>query len=186
MTSPNAIYIQDVFKNIVTKVSAEMTPILKDINDEYTGVHFQYGSGYEIIETLNQMTMNDLSYDKYPLICLFLDVKEDFNTEAGIYSTAKNIRIAICNQTESTFKADERDLLQFKPILTPIYQCLLRKMKTETAFFYPSLGFEHEAKRNYYWGREGVYGKEGAIFNDKLDAIELTFNELKIYETYCP
>lgn len=132
------------------------------------------------------MSQNENNVDKYPLICLFLDVNEEFGTDAGIYSIIPSLRVAICNSTDSNFKADERDLLNFKPILTPIYQSLLRQMQYEGAFMTSGLGFRHDAKRNYFWGREGVYGKEGAIFNDRLDAIEITFRDLKIYSTYCP
>jgi len=189
MTSPIPIYIQDVFKMIIQKVSIEMMPILTALNAEkgynLTGVHFQYGTGYEIIETLNQMSKNDSAINKYPLVCLFLDVEERFGTDAGIYSEIPQLRIAICNSTDSNFKAYQRDEENFKPILTPIYQSLLRHMQYEGAFMFPSIGFAHNAKRNYFWGREGVYGKEGAIFNDKLDAIEITFRDLKIYSTYC-
>lgn len=186
MKSPIPIYIQDVFAEIVSRVSAEMLPILQAIYPQITGVHYQYGTGYEIIETLNQMTQNDNNLDKYPLVCLFLDVNEEFGTDAGIYSTIPNLRIAICNDTKRDMKAPQRDELNFKPILTPIYQSLLRQMKYSKAFKAVSLDFRHDAKRNYFWGREGVYGKEGSVFNDKLDAIEITFKDLKISTTYCP
>jgi len=193
MTSPNPIYIQDIFAEIVAKVSAEMLPTLQALNAEkgyeLTGVHYQYGTGYEIIETLNQMSLNDTNVNKYPLICLFLDVKEEFGTAPGIYSNIPELRIAICNSTDSNFKAYQRDELNFKPILTPIYQSLLRQISlTKNTFV--GVGnpenLRHDAKRNYFWGREGVYGKEGAVFNDKLDAIEITFRNLKINSSYCP
>jgi len=191
MTSPNPIYIQDVFAEIVAKVSAEMLPTLQALNAEkgyeLTGVHYQYGTGYEIIETLNQMSQNNSNVNKYPLICLFLDVKEEFGTAPGIYSNIPELRIAICNSTSDTFKAYQRDEENFKPILTPIYQSLLRQLSLRGDIFMGVSGkdLRHDAKRNYFWGREGVYGKDGAIFNDKLDAIEITFKDLKIYSTYC-
>ncbi len=183
MKSPIPIYIQDVFASIVAKVSTEMLPTLQALYPQITGVHFQYGTGFEIIQTLDQMTLNDSNVDKYPLICLFLDVNEEFATEAGIYSTIPTLRVAICNDTKAEFKAPQRDAMNFKPILTPIYQCLLRQMQVSGAFMFDGLGFRHDAKRNYFWGRESVYGKEGATFNDKLDAIEITFRDLKIYST---
>ena len=189
MKSPNPIYIQDVFSEIVAKVNTEMLPALEALNlakgYNLTGVHYQYGTGLEIIETLSQMSQNDSEMDKYPLICLFLDVNETFGTEAGVYSEIPTLRMAIINSTDMNFKAYQRDDENFKPILTPIYQCLLRRMHTEGAFMFNGLGFEHDAKRNYFWGREGLYGKEGSIFNDRLDAIEITFRNLKIYSSYC-
>lgn len=185
MKSALPIYIQDVFAEIVEKVSAEMLAYLQGLYPQITGVHFQYGTGLEIIDTLNAMSQNDSNVDKYPLICLFLDVNEEFGTEPGIYSTIPTLRVAICNDTKSDFKAKQRDDENFKPILTPIYQCLLRQMNYSKAFKAVSLDFRHDAKRNYFWGREGVYGKEGATFNDKLDAIEITFRDLKINSSYC-
>lgn len=187
MKSPNAVYIQDVIGEIVSQVSAEMLPYLQGLYPQITGVHYQYGTGYEIIETLSQMSKNDANVDKYPLICLFLDVAEQFNTDLGIYSVIPNLKLAIINDTQSTFKANERDNENFKPILTPIYESFIRHINFRGDMFQvPSIGVRHDAKRNYFWGREGVYGKEGAAFNDKLDAIELQLKNLKIYSSYCP
>lgn len=186
MTSPNTIYIQDVIAEVVQAVSVEMLPYLQGLYPQITGVHFQYGTGYEIIETLNQMSQNDSNVDKYPLVCLFLDVDEQFGTLPGIYSNIPNLRIAICNDTNSDLKAIDRDSVQFKPILTPIYECFLRQMLAKRSVFnFDNQIIRHDAKRNYKWGREGVYGKEGATFNDKLDAIEITIKDLKIKDNYC-
>lgn len=185
MKKPIAIYPQDVFADVVEMVSAKLTTQLQEVDDAITGVHFQFGTGLEIIETLLQQTEMD-PFSKYPLICMFLDVQEEHNEEAGIYSRIPELRMAIVYGTDSNYKAAQRDEKNFKPILTPIYQELLDQMMNSCAFMKSGLGFEHSMTRNYYWGRSGLYGKEGNIFQDKLDAIELTFRDLKILKTYCP
>lgn len=185
MKQPISIYPQDVFTDIVEAVSSKLTAQLQLIDEAITGVHFQFGSGLEIIETLKQQSDID-PFEKYPLVCMFLDVQEEHNEEAGIYSRLPELRMAIVYGTDANYKAEERDEYNFRPILTPIYQTLLEQMMYSCAFMKSGLGFEHSATRNYYWGRYGLYGKEGNIFNDKLDAIELTFRNLKILKTYCP
>lgn len=185
MTKPRPIYIQDVFADVVNIVSSRLTATLQAVNPKITGVHYEYGTGYEIIETLMQRTKTR-PFDKYPIVCLFLDVREVFNEDIGIYSRVPDLRIAIANGTNVNYKAAERDIKNFKPILTPICQELLEAMRLSCAFLKPNTGFRHEAQRNYFWGRGGLYGKDGNIFEDKLDAIEITFRDLKILETYCP
>lgn len=178
------IYIQDVMTNVVNKVSEKLLPSLQQVDENITAVHFQYGTYYEIIETLEQLSSTS-AFDKYPLVCLFLDVEEEMNSQIGMYSNIPRLRIAICTGTDANYKSYQRDEKTFKPILTPIYVELLNQMRNIGAFQYPNNGFEHTQRRNYFWGREGVYGKEATKFNDRLDAIELTFKNLKLLVNYC-
>lgn len=182
---PLPILIQDVMSDVVDAVNDDLLTYLKEQDSEITKVHFQFGTGYEIIETLQQISEVN-PFEKYPLVAMFLDVKEVMNEERGIYSRIPILRMAIVCTTDQNYKAAERDLKTFKPILIPIYQSLLHHMSIICAFFKPGNGFEHEMTRNYFWGRQGLYGKEGNVFNDKCDAIELEFRDLKILSTYCP
>lgn len=189
MKNPNIIFPQDIFKDVVSKVSADMLPTLQAINSKITGVHFEFGTGVEIIETLQQKSNSTTgkNFDKYPLVAMFLDVKESFGNKPGIYSTIPSLRMAIINGTKAEYKAEQRDQFNFKPILTPILQNMLNVMYVHKALRNPGgLGFKYDATRNYYWGREGLYSKEGNIFNDKLDAIEINFRDLEINSSYCP
>lgn len=185
MTVPNVILIQDVMRDVVAEVNTKLLATLQVYDSKVTGVHFQFGSALEIIETLEQQSQLD-PFDKYPLVAMFLDVEEEKSSKIGIYSTISKLRIAIVYGTDENYKAEERDNKTFKPVLIPIYNALLEKMAMQCAFMTPYTGFEHDMTRNYYWGRYGLYGKEGNIFNDKLDAIEITFKDLEILETYCP
>lgn len=178
------IYIQDVMRVVVELVSTKILTKLQAIDEAITAVHFQYGTGKEIIETLEQLTLTNCM-DKYPLVCLFLDVDEEMNQQVGIYSNMPRLRIAICTGTSPTYKAATRDEKTFKPILTPIYLEMLKQMEYIGFFQYPNGGFPHQHKRNYFWGREGVYGKEATKFNDMLDAIEITFTNIKLLTTDC-
>lgn len=186
MKKPLPIYIQDIFKEVVEAVSTKLTAQLKETDSKITGVHYEFGTGYEIIETLAQRSKVK-PLEKYPMVCLILDVLEIKNEEAGIYSRIPELTVFIVYGTKPTYKAAQRDEKSFKPILTPIYQELLEQMFYSCAFFKQGIGFEHDQKRNYFWGRrESLYGKEANTFEDKLDAIELTFRNLKILKTYCP
>lgn len=185
MRTPIPIYIQDVFSEIVSNVSTKLTTKLQTVNPRITGVHYLYGTGYEIIETLMQLSKT-APFEKYPCVCLFLNVNEEFNESLGIYSRLPELRIAIVNGTDANYKAKQRDDKNFKPILTPIYQELLEEMFLSCALQKPGLGYDHSATRNYFWGREVLYGHEANVFEDKLDAINVTFRDLKILSTYCP
>lgn len=182
------IFIQDILRPIVSKVSEKLLPSLKAFDPGITAVHYDYGHLLEIVETLSQKTTagGDFAYKKYPLVALLLDVPEEHGREIGVYAKYR-LHIIIARGTKPTFKAPERDEYNFRPVLMPIYLEFIRQLKASKAFsILDEYSIPNEKINRYYWGRDGLAGKEGNVFNDWVDCIEIKNLELKLNINYCP
>lgn len=173
--------VVEYFGEIASAVSAEMTPIIQAIDPAVTGIHYLHGHPVEIIETLMQRDKSQtMVFDKYPLICLFQDFQEKWTQKHQIEAT---LNIVICNSTVNTLKAYERYDRNFNPILYPIFQSLLKHMvkHVNTIGYAPT----YTKIDRLYWGKSGLYGNQGNIFNDYLDAIELVNFKLLVNTINC-
>lgn len=171
------LFVVDEIGEVVTKVSTKMTPSLKDYDPLITGVHYEHGHPLEILETLAQKDKSDTYvFKKYPLIALFQDFTEDRNKDLGFQSNSP-LHIIIARGTSQAYKAEERYAKNFKPVLVPIYLELLNQLGFSKAFSTgPISRLRHEYTERLFWGKDGLYGKEGNIFNDFIDCIELKIN----------
>lgn len=179
-------YIVDVFREIVGKVSAKLTPQLKGYDELITGVHYEHGHPMEVIETLNQKDASETyQFDKYPLIALFQDFPERVSDNTGIQSEA-TLHLIIARATKADFKAAERYDYNFRPVLYPVYEELLYQIHRHPAIISkgPAL-IRHTKYDRLYWGRQGLYGNEGNIFNDRIDCIEIRDLQLKFNQKIC-
>lgn len=173
------VVIKDLIKKVVEKVSAKM------ISQFPGGITFLHGHPIEIIETLNQYNADPVYKDKkYPLIALFQDFRERMNTDVGIYADV-SLNIIIANFTLNTYKAPERYDNNFNPILYPIYETLLKEITRSGYFMGYADNISHDKFDRLYWGRDGLYGKEGNIFSDFIDAIEIQNLNLLIDQKIC-
>lgn len=181
------VFIQDIFKPIVAKVSAKLLPSLQAFDPNITAVHYDYGHPLEIIETLSEKDgAGDFVYMKYPLVALFLDAGLQRGREIGVYGEF-TLHMAIIRSTMPNYKAKDRDDNNFKPVLMPIYLELMKQIRRSAAFFISSEQLiQHEPINRYYWGKQGLYGNEGNIFNDYVDCIEIKNLKLKLNINYCP
>jgi len=161
------IFENDIFANTKTNVLAKFPNI--------TQLYYEYGHPLEIINTLAEKTQSNVfKYKKYPLIMLFQDLDEEHN-KIGYkipYTT-----IIIATPTNPTFKAKQRYDETFIPILYPIYESLIKNLEVSTFIGWDK---EHTKIDRVYWGKNGIYGNTGNIFNDFLDAIEVNFKNLRI------
>lgn len=180
-------HIEDDLETIVANVSTAILPQLQIAQPSITGVYFQFGTILELIETLTQLGKTATGkFKKYPLVFLFVDVKE-LRGNVGNYTDLK-LRIAIINHTSPTFKAKERLEQNFKPILEPIYHELMRQITLSGNMFIGASSLDsirHTATRRYYWGREGEGGNTANKFSDWVDGIDIENLELKYYLTRC-
>lgn len=181
------VFIQDILEPIVARVSTKLLPTLKAFDPDITAVHYDYGPPIEIIETLSQKSQTDqFIYQKYPLVALFLDAKLRRGREIGVYGEF-TLHMAIIRGTDPNYKAKQRDDNNFKPVLMPIYLELMNQIHRSGAFFIPSgQMIPHDPDNRYFWGKHGLYGKEGNIFNDFVDCIEIQDLKLKVNINYCP
>jgi len=183
------IFLHREFRPIVQAVSAKMLPALIDFDPMITGVHYMFGHPLEIINELAQYDRGDSTkYQKYPLVAFFLDTTIDRNVDPMFYGEA-TVHMAIirtCNDPNQT--ADQRDQTNFIPVLTPIYMELFNQIAYRGDLFTISNpeSIPHTYTNRYYWGKSGLWGNEGNIFNDWVDCIEIENLKLKINSNYCP
>lgn len=158
---------EDIFDNVAAEILAS------------TGIdiYYEYGHPLEIVNTLAEKTgHNSFKYKKYPLIMLFQDFNEDHDV-AFDYSI-RNITVIIATSTKPTYKAKDRYNNTFVPLLYPIYTSLIKNLRT-------SVNIDWEEKNHIkidrlYWGKDGLYGNTGNVFNDYLDAIQIEIKEINI------
>lgn len=165
----------------VAKVSDKLTAELQQLDSGITGVHYLHGHPREIIETLMQRDKSpSRQFDKYPLVCLFQDFPETWSSD-GIVEAVLNI--VICSSTLADFKAPERYARNFVPILYPIFDELIKAIRRGPN----TVGYDPVFKKydRLYWGKAGLYGNQGNIFNDRLDAVELMNFKLKLNTLIC-
>jgi len=180
------VYVVELIEDVVTKVSTALLAQLQVIDPAITAVHYQHGHPKEIIETLMQKDKSETyQFRKYPLIALFQDFPEAHNLQIGIDNEA-TLHLVIVNSTRPDYKAGERYVKNFKPILYPIYLEFLKQISLSGKFLnYGIHTLVHTKIDRLYWGREGLYGSEGNVFNDWLDCMEIRDLKLKINLINC-
>lgn len=146
-------------------------------------IHYAWGHPLEIVETLQQMTKDPNQQAlKYPLVGLFTDIAVQRNLD-GFYGQAK-FTIIVATLTKPEYKAAQRKAINFGPILQPIKTELIRQITRLPQFIYPGDLYFTEIE-HYYWGKEGLYGNKGNIFNDWIDCIELRDIQVNINNKIC-
>lgn len=180
------VFVVDIIKDIVSKVSGEITPMLKALDSSIEGVHYLHGHPLEIAQTLSEMSgTNEYRFKKYPCVCLLQDLPEKRGVDEGLYSEAK-LHILICKGTEPNYKANQRYEKIFKPYLYPVYDSFLDHMhKSINTFTISSNMIPHTKIDRLFWGVESPNGNTAGIFLDHLDIIEIKDLTLKIKTIYC-
>lgn len=176
--------IVEIFSDVVSRLNVAMVGKLPDLSPSTGEIQYMHGHPLEIIETLKQKDKGQSKrFEKYPLIALFQDFPErSTNASIGIETEAV-LHFIIAKGTRKDYKASQRYEFNFKPFLYPIYEEFLNQINLEKRFMtYGVDKMEREKWDRLYWGRGGLYGNEGNIFNDYLDCIEIKNLKLKILE----
>ena len=166
--------IVDIIEEVVAQVAIDIP-----------GVFYDYGTTLEVANRLRTKTDSDNYYDKkYPLIWYVIgdSVEEEIDSKKATPRRVLSNSIIICTETAAEYSSKERYANVIKPILRPLYDSFISKIKLN-----PSLrslnGFKHKYYENLFWGRNGLYSHDGNIFNDKIDAIIIDSLDLLIIET---
>jgi hypothetical protein len=176
------IFITDIFETIVAATSKKVLPQIKAFDPNITGVNYQFGHPTEITQTLDEWSSGTKDADKYPLIALLLDTPMDkgyINVEAKL-----DLHFIIARRTEQNYKAAERLKQNFKPVLYPVYDEFMRQLYFSGCFS-DAMDPKHRQIDRYFWGKQGLYGNEKNVFNDKIDAIEIQNLKLTLYKQNC-
>lgn len=178
------VYINDIFGEIVARVSAKLLAQLQAVDPAITGVHYQYGHYTDIQERLITFGKGTSRNQRFPLICVFEDEKIEHRRE-GFFGMAKK-KILILAQTTATRTRVQREEEVFKPILYPIYEELLTQIFKSGKFnVYSEDQIEHSQINRPHWGDPGIYRNEKYLFTDVLDGIELSNLNLQTYLKTC-
>lgn len=143
--------------------------------------YYLHGHPLEIIDILSRKDKSqNWKYRKYPLVILLQDFEETKGLNPS-WSMQVSPRILIVNQTKRNYSSELRYQHNFKPILYPIYELLLEAI-AEIGYFGVSAADEidHRKFDRLFWGREGLYGNRSNVFNDYMDAIDITFRNLPV------
>lgn len=185
------VYIADVIGQVVDQVITEALGTVKANDLAVNGqsliqtINYQYGHFRELIQTLAQWDAdpNGLRSQKYPLIYLVQDFREQRGKSAGVYADV-SLNIIICHQTEGDYKVSERMAKVFKPVLYPIYYSLLNQLSRHPMIFQgESDMIPHDKWDRSFWGTTKLVGSGGtdrSQLADYVDAIDLQNLQLKI------
>lgn len=170
-----------------TKFMATNYPLLSnEVKGCMTGVNFLWGHPLEIANTLLEYTKHkDKKFEKFPLIALYTDI----NVQVGKYGDydGVNLTIIIANATNQKLTSAQREVRNFIPILRPIYGYFIDELERSSVFSIqdPKQDMKHNMIERFFWGKEGIYNNTGNVFNDYIDAIEISNLDLKINLNNC-
>lgn len=177
--------ISDVLKIITARTEAAL---IANANINFGSipkkVYFMHGHPKEIVSVLQAYTKSPTKKNhKYPLICLFRDIKEKLSVGQSGITTYSKPRLVICTLTTPDFRAEDRKVKNFDPILLPILIEFINQI-TESEFFgAPQLEQLDITKIDrYFWGTEAA---DKTILNDYIDAIEIESITLNLVNTIC-
>lgn len=162
----------DIFSEIITNVQGDADKPATLGSDE---PYYMYGHPLEIIDTLSRKDSNDTyKSKKYPLIALFQDFTESMGQNQAVSSAVEDLNIIIAVNTSPDYTSKERYTNTFRPVLYPLYDLLIKHIIKSKWFNNVDPGLvPHRKIDRLFWGRSGLYGNEGNIFNDHIDAIEI-------------
>lgn len=157
--------IVDIIRDVVTCMASELP------------CYYEHGHRMEIINILSQKSANvNLKFEKYPLIALFQDFKE----EVTLSGRDVSLNIAIITDTRPEWMASERQVETFDKVLYPLWDLFFKYL--QRSVHVDQNGFTYDKYDRMYWGKQAADGTESNIFNDTIDAIEIENLKLHIVE----
>lgn len=180
--------IVDATENFVKKgTNTTLLQKLQLVDPKITGIHYEHGHPIEIVETITEKGEGvSEKFNRFPLVGLLQDFKEEIGSSPGFYADG-TFDLIICAGTDPNFKAQKRYDVNFKPILYPIYFALMEAIRLSRKFELDpgAETFSHTKIDRLYWGRQGLYGMEGNVMNDRVDCIEIDGLKLRIKQQNC-
>lgn len=175
---------------VIKSATADNFTIKAETGLDFTGdawqslaPYYMYGHPREIENRLNLKGESKVNkFRQWPLIYLRTDIKQSHGEYKNILYELDSFTVYIITPTKSTYTSPEKVENIYKPILYPLYNDLLDKMKVSRAIAKNGVGIDHDHYDRYGWGNETEYGNDGLIFSRYLDAMEVVFNNIRIYE----
>lgn len=182
--------IVDIFADVVAETAKDCTimqtfPDGKEQTIACPAVHYIFGNGQYVKDHLDELSKAvNGNASKFPLIALFLPVKESRNNP-DYHSTAK-VSLLIACSSDRRWSNEQREVYSFRNILRPIYESLKKALAEDGRL---DLGYEdiipHEYSENYTYGKYGAMTSAGDEVSEPIDAINITNLEIKIIKLNC-
>lgn len=168
--------------NVITD---DINKVVQLVRAKYTdgSPYYEFGHRLEIANLLLKKDTNSTKkYEKYPLIALRLPTAETIADEMA----GQGLNIVIVTLTKKDYTTAQRYEKVFKPILYPLYYRFFDALRASGKFTWKEYGKmpQHTKTDKPFWGVTGNEGNAKYIFNDPLDAIEIT--NLKINQHLKP
>lgn len=168
-----AQYIPDLF----TPVAARMIELLG------FPIYYEWGHQPEITQKLTALdaSKNKKSF-KYPLMWLVMDFKESHGVNMDVYAKTSPFSFVFAVGTDPLYTEQQRRDKSFLPTLLPMYQTFLQALSEQSSFRKPyGPLIKHDSALRPYWG----HGTNHNLFNDFIDAIEITNLQLEVVNLKC-
>ena len=138
--------------------------------------YYEYGHPLEISNTLLKRDKQEApySYNKYPLIVLFTDI------EIKKKDDVSKLFITILNKSNESYSSEQRYDNNILPILYPLYERLILGIQKSNYFRGTNPNVDQTLRERPFWGSSSKYGNVKNIFNDPLDALEMSNITLKL------
>ena len=171
----------------VVKATAENCTIVVEDGKEMNcpTINYTFGSALYVKERLDELSQTPKGNEmKFPLIALFVPLKENRNNPD--YYTQAKVNVLIAVSTLQQYSNEERLVKSFQNKLRPIYRRFLDELEAderiETGY---RTNIPHEYSENYSYGRYGAHTGTGDAVSESIDAINLTNLEIKIINKNC-
>ncbi|MDR1347354.1 MAG: hypothetical protein LBJ63_02840 [Prevotellaceae bacterium] len=173
--------IVDLVGDIVARASEAVKKVIADETVRETGIFYQYGHLNDINNILKSYS-NTAEYraQKYPAVFLLQDFVETC-VQSMTVEKQVNLQLLIVASSNRDYRAAERYEKVFKPVLYPVYDCLIGTIKRDKRLMLPYGDIEHtKIDRLLISGFQirTQTGQTGNLFADFLDAIEI--NNMKL------
>lgn len=168
-------HLKNIFENMMPYIRALYDPTGVP---PYQKPYYIYGRKHEV---LTELTNKDRSIiwkeNKFPLVILYHSQIEDYNENILYYSVSP--LISIVTGSLRKFTTNQRYTNSVENILYPIKDLLIQEIADNPAF-YQSYTHEIDHEVLVWDGNPSDNTKEGVIYNDYLDGINININNLLV------
>jgi hypothetical protein len=171
--------VRDMIAEVVAAMEAEILTDLQQIDPKFEQIHYLCAPEEEVIETLKEMSLTQKHQKKkYPLVVMLEDIT--IQTGRTNYYGTTSVEILLCTPTQKEYKSAQREAATFIPILRPMAAAFKKHLRLSPYFAWEGPQFpaiETDRKR---LGRNGLWRREGNLFEDYIDAIHFENLELTL------
>lgn len=183
MTSNYPASLPVILGEVVDEVRESILATLQEYDPTIQTINYMYGNWKELSERMIEYSQNEVErFKKFPCILLIEDAAID-RRNTDYFGIADNVRIVIANHTKKEYKSEQRETINFEPILYPMYYELLYQMTQHAAIVMQNdRSLPHLMIPRKYWG---VDDNTANALGDYIDAIEMANIRLTLNWYYC-